>query len=115
MMKELICITCPRGCHLKVDENMNVSGNFCPRGAIYAKAELTHPVRTLTSTVVISSIEENRLPVKSDNPLPKELINKVMNEINKIKVKAPIKIGDIIIKNVCNCGVNIIATKNILK
>ena len=47
-MKELICITCPRGCHLQVDENLNVTGNMCPRGAIYAKAELTHPVRMVS-------------------------------------------------------------------
>ena len=38
-MKELICITCPRGCHLQVDDNLNVTGNMCPRGAAYAKAE----------------------------------------------------------------------------
>lgn len=115
MIKELICITCPRGCHLKVDENLNVTGNTCPRGALYAKAELTHPVRTLTSTVVISSEEENRLPVKSNNPLPKELIFKAMEEIDKVVVKAPIKIGDVVIKNVLNSGVDIVATKNILK
>lgn len=115
MIKELICITCPRGCHLKVDESLNVTGNFCPRGAIYAKAELTHPTRTLTSTVASSSLEENRLPVKSISPLPKELIFKAMEEINKVNVKAPIKIGDIVIKNVCNSGVDIVATKNILK
>ena len=114
-MKELICITCPRGCHLKVDDDLNVTGNFCPRGAMYAKAELTHPVRTLTSTVKISSILEDRLPVKSERPLPKELIFKAMEEIDKIKVNAPICIGDIIIKNILNTDINIIATKDILK
>lgn len=115
MIKELICINCPRGCHLKVDENLNVTGNTCPRGETYAKAELTHPTRTLTSTVAISSLEETRLPVKTNSPLPKELIFKAMDEINKIKVNAPIKIGDIIIKNILNSGVDIVATKNILK
>jgi len=115
MIKELICITCPRGCRLQVDENLNVSGNFCIRGEIYAKAELTHPERTLTSTVKISSLEETRLPVKSNKPLPKELIFKAMDEINTLIVNAPIEIGDIIIKNVCNSGVDIVATKNILK
>lgn len=112
-MTELICITCPRGCHLKVDENLNVTGNMCPRGAIYAKAELTHPVRMVTSTVYISSLESSRVPVKTKDPIPKELIFKVMEEIDKTKVKAPIKIGDVVIKNILGTGVDVVATKNI--
>ena len=54
-MKELICIVCPNGCHLKVDEEngYNVTGNKCERGAEYGKAELLHPVRVVTSTVRI--------------------------------------------------------------
>ena len=114
-MKELICIVCPRGCHLSVDDELNVTGNFCPRGAIYAKNELTHPTRTLTTTVRIISKEEVALPVKSDNPLPKEKIFDAMELINKTCVKAPIKIGDIIIKNIFGLDVNIVATKDILR
>lgn len=114
-MKELICITCPRGCHLVVDDALNVSGNNCPRGAIYAKAELTHPVRMVTSTVKIDSEIESRLPVKTKEPIAKELIFKVMDEINKVEVKAPIKIGDVVIKNVLGSGVDVIATKDIRK
>ena len=114
-MKELICIVCPRGCHLVVDENLNVSGNNCPRGAIYAKNELTHPTRTLTSTVRIISKEEVALPVKSDNPLPKEKIFDAMKLINKTCVKAPIKIGDVIIEKIFGLDVNIVATKDILR
>lgn len=114
-MKELICIVCPRGCHLVVDENLNVSGNNCPRGAIYAKNELTHPTRTLTSTVRIISKEEVALPVKSDNPLPKEKIFDAMELINKTCVKAPIRIGDVIIEKIFGLDVNIVATKDILR
>ena len=112
-MTELICITCPRGCHLSVDENLNVTGNSCPRGALYAKAELTHPVRMVTSSVNITSKIESRLPVKTKEPIPKELIFKVMDEIYKVSVKAPIKIGDVIIKDVLGTGVDIVACKNI--
>ncbi len=52
-MKELICIVCPKGCHLRVDEDNGyaVTGNGCPRGAEYGKIELTHPTRVVTSTV----------------------------------------------------------------
>ena len=112
-MKELICITCPRGCHLQVDDDLNVTGNMCPRGAMYAKAELTHPVRMVTSSVTINSKTQSRLPVKTKDPIPKELIFKVMEEITKVVVDAPVKIGDVIIKDVLGCGVDIVATKNI--
>ncbi len=114
-MKELICIICPRGCHLKVDDNKNVTGNFCPRGAKYAIEELTHPTRTLTSTVKIDSLNYDRLPVKTDKPLPKELIFKAMDEINKFIAHPPVHIGDILIHSVANTESNIVATKDILK
>ena len=112
-MKELICITCPRGCRLSVDDDLNVTGNFCPRGAAYAKAELTHPVRMVTSSVNVISETEYRLPVKTKEPIPKELIFKVMEEISNTIVHAPIYIGDVVIKDVLGTGVDIIATKNI--
>ena len=112
-MKELICITCPRGCHLSVDDNLNVTGNMCPRGAMYAKAELTHPTRMVTSSVTVISKTASRLPVKTKEPIPKELIFNVMEEISKVVVHAPIKIGDVVIKDVLGCGVDIVATKNI--
>lgn len=112
-MKELICIICPRGCRLEVDDNLNVTGNSCPRGVIYAKNELTHPTRTLTSTVRIISKEEALLPVKSKDPLPKEKIFAAMEIINRTCVKAPIKIGDVIIKDILNLGVDIVASKDI--
>ena len=114
-MKEFICIVCPRGCHLKVDDDMNVTGNTCPRGKIYALNEITNPTRMITSTVAIDSEELNRVPVMTSSPIPKGKIFDVMGEINKVRVKAPIKIGDIIIKNVLGLDSDIIATRNILK
>ena len=114
-MRELICINCPRGCRLKVDDDFNVTGNFCPRGAVYAKNELTHPVRTLTSTVKVQSTLERRLPVKSSEPLPKEKVFDAVKELDKVEVKVPVHIGDVVIKDVAGTGVSIVATKNIEK
>ena len=112
-MTELICITCPRGCRLSVDENLNVTGNNCPRGAIYAKAELTHPVRMVTATVKLVSETEMRLPVKTSKAIDKALMFKVVEELDKVEVKAPVHIGDVVIKNIFGTGVDILATKNI--
>ncbi len=112
-MKELICITCPRGCHLKIDEDLNVTGNSCPRGEAYAQSEMTHPVRMVTSTVKVENASVDRVSVKTENAIPKELIFDVMKEINRVTLHAPIHRGDVAIENVCNTHVNIIVTKDV--
>lgn len=114
-MKELTCIVCPRGCHLVIDDNLNVSGNFCKRGENYAKNEITRPMRNISSTVIIKSNIINRLPVKTSANIPKDKIFEVMKEINKVIVSAPINVGDIVIKNVLNLGVDIVSCRTILE
>lgn len=122
MKKELTCIICPMGCHLEADcatafdgslEIRSVSGNTCPRGEKYARAELTHPERTVTSTVVLKNGRYRRLPVITSGPIPKERIFDVMKEIHQVSVCAPIKIHDIIIENVCGLGVDLVASRSI--
>lgn len=112
-MMELTCIICPRGCQLQIDCDGNVSGNMCKRGVAYAISEVTNPTRTLTTTVKIINSEINRLPVKTSKPIPKSYIFKVMGEINKKEVIAPIKINDIIIKNILVLDVDIVATRSL--
>ncbi|MBR4193667.1 MAG: DUF1667 domain-containing protein [Oscillospiraceae bacterium] len=112
-MKELICITCPKGCHLKVDEeSFAVTGNSCPRGAVYGENELRNPVRVVTSTVIAEG-PARRLPVKTDRPIPKGRIFEVMDEIAKLRVKPPVAVGDILIPNVAGTDGNVVATKNL--
>lgn len=112
-MKEFTCIICPRGCHLQVDDNMNVTGNFCPRGKEYAVSELTNPVRTITSSVRVNNREDLLVSVKTSEPIPKGKIFDVMKEIDKISVSAPTRIGDIAKKDILGLGVDILITKNI--
>ena len=110
-MKELICITCPKGCHLKVDEEtFAVTGNSCPRGAVYGANELRNPVRVVTSTVIAEG-PSRRLPVKTDRPVPKEKMFEVMAEIAGIRVKPPVAVGQILIPNVAGTDGNVVATK----
>ncbi|MCQ2742795.1 MAG: DUF1667 domain-containing protein [Bacilli bacterium] len=113
MNKELICIVCPNGCRLTVDENLNVIGNKCPRGATYAKQELTNPTRVLTSTVKIESKELGVLPVKTANPIPKGKLFDAMKVVNSIKVKAPVELGQVIYKDICGTGVDLVACRTI--
>ena len=112
-MKELTCIICPRGCRLTIDDKMNVTGNFCPRGKEYAISELTNPVRTITSSIRVLNREDTLVSIKTSGPIPKEKIFDVMEEINKIGVNAPTNIGDIAKKDILGLGVDIIITKNI--
>lgn len=114
-MKNLICIVCPRGCHLQIDENNNVTGNFCNRGKVYAVTEVTSPTRMITSTVKVLNGKLDRLPVKTSKPVPKDKLFLVMDLINNLNVTAPIKIGDVICENILDLDCNIIATRNIAK
>ncbi len=114
MEKTMICILCPVGCHLEVDTDLNVEGNRCPRGIEYAKKEMTNPTRTLTTTVAIKSATHRRLSVKSAHPLPKEKLFACMAIINNVLITAPVHIGDIIVPNILDTGVDIVATNTIL-
>lgn len=113
-MTKIICITCPKGCHLSVDEENGyaVTGNACPRGAEYGKNELLHPVRVVTSTVRIENAAVSRLPVKTDRPLPKEKMFDCMALLNGITARAPITVGQVLAENILDTNVNIVATKS---
>ena len=114
MEKELICICCPKGCHLKVNINENkVIGNGCRRGEEYGINEVTNPVRVVTTTVKVKNGTIPVVPVKTKEPIPKGLNFKCMHEINKTVVTAPVKLGDVIIKNVLGTGVDIVACRNV--
>ena len=115
---EMPCITCPMSCHLQVTMNekgdiISVSGNTCRRGETYAKAELTNPVRMLTSTVQITGGKQKRLPVMTKEAIPKALLMDAMKQIHATKVCAPVKENDIIIENVCNTGIDVVASRSI--
>jgi CxxC motif-containing protein len=115
--KELTCIGCPMGCQITVElekgEVISVTGNTCAIGDKYARNEVTHPERTVTSTVVVDGGDKHRVSVKTAGNIPKDKIFECMNAINAVRVKAPVKIGDVVIKDVVGTGVNVIATKDV--
>lgn len=114
-MKELICIVCPKGCRLTVDEARGyaVTGNSCPRGAEYGKTELTHPTRVVTSTVRCTGGAHPRCPVKTDRPIPKELIFDAMAVLDTVELHAPVRAGDVVVADVCGTGASFIATRSL--
>ena len=114
MKRNLTCIVCPRGCQMVVtlDEGkvIGVEGNFCKRGATYANDECTNPRRTVTSTV--RCLDGSIVSVKTESTIPKEKTFEVMAEINSAHPSGDLRIGDVVVRNVCNTGVNVVATSN---
>ena len=116
--KELTCVVCPAGCKITVtldDENKitDITGQTCVRGKNYAASEITNPVRTLTSTVIIeTSAGKKMLPVRSDKPIPKGKLLDSMKIVRGTGVKVPVKTGDVIIKDFIENGTNLIACKD---
>ena len=116
-MKELICIVCPNGCHLRVDEEKDylVTGNSCPKGAEYGKTELLHPMRIVTSTVRCLGGTHPCCSVKTNRPVPKEMILAVMKALEGVTLTAPVRMGEIVIQNICGTGADLVATRNMEK
>ena len=116
--RELICIQCPMGCPLKVTvdgDSVTVTGNTCPRGAVYGKKEVTNPTRTVTSTARVEGGEIPRVSVKTATDVPKGKIRDVMTEIRALLLKAPVRIGDVVLSNVAGTGADVVATKTVDK
>jgi len=114
MKKEMICILCPRGCRISVDtENYEVTGNACFRGAQFGPQELLNPERLITTTIKIKGGLYPRLPVRTKNAIPKSKIKECMEIINSISIEAPVKWKEVIIKNIANTGVNVIASRSL--
>ncbi len=115
MKKEIICTVCPRGCRINVEGEgekiLLIEGYGCKRGVTYATAEFTNPVRILTTLVAIDGADGELLPVRSQSPVPKDKIFECMEVIRKAKAVLPVKMHDVIISNICNTGVDIVATK----
>jgi len=117
--KEITCIICPIGCKILVKTDKKnckiVGGNRCKKGIDYAKNEATNPQRILTTSVAVENGGWPLVSVKTSQPVPKEKIFHILEEIKKMSVKAPIKNGDIIIKNILSTGADVVATKTVKK
>lgn len=117
--KEFVCIRCPLGCNISVElENgdiKNITGNTCPRGADYVTRELTDPRRIVTSLVRVKDGELPVVSVKTAADIPKDKIGDCIRALKAIVLAAPVRIGDVVVENVCGTGVDIVATANVVK
>ena len=115
--KELICIGCPLGCNLTVEMDggqvVSVNGNTCKRGDDYARKELTDPRRIVTSTVPVAGGNLPVVSVKTASDIPKEKIRECLCALKGVTLTAPVQLGDVIVENMADTGVDVIATKSI--
>ena len=117
--REVTCILCPVGCKITVEiesgEIAKIKNAGCKRGIDYAEQEIKSPVRDFFTTVRVKGGEIPVVSVRSSKPVPKHMLMRCASELAEIVVPAPVRIGDVIVKNIMNLGVDIIATKNVKK
>ncbi|MDD5347297.1 MAG: DUF1667 domain-containing protein [Candidatus Omnitrophica bacterium] len=115
MQKTITCIECPAGCTLAVDYEgcivQRVSGEKCPKGAEYAKNEIQNPQRILTTAVLCDGLEVKMLAVRTDKPIPKQKLFEAMEAVRTIRVNAPVKAGETIVKDLLGLGADLVATR----
>ncbi|WP_461867000.1 DUF1667 domain-containing protein [Thermococcus sp.] len=112
---EFLCIRCPKGCRLKViveEGRVTVDGYECLEGKKYGEEEVKNPKRIVTSTVRILNAKYPRLPVRTAEPVPKDKIPAVIDSLRNVVVKAPVKRGQVIVENIAETGVNVIAERD---
>ncbi len=117
MHEELVCIICPISCQLSVKYNKKriskVEGNQCKRGLEYAEKEIFHPERIVTTTVRITGTNVTLLPVRTDKGVPRDMTLNIVQEASKLTVAAPVKLGDILIRNILKTNTNLVATRSL--
>jgi len=124
----MICIVCPRGCHLTVasrlSENattLEVTGNTCPRGAVYALEEIKEARRTVTATCPALRVDTQkvpmyaprRVPVKTTAGIPRDRIHDLVQKLSSTQVKVPVNAGTVIIENWEDTGVSVVVTRTL--
>lgn len=118
-VKELICVNCPMGCHVEVEMDgktiHSISGYRCEKGKNYAEQEFTNPMRILTTTVKVHGGIYRVLPVITEKEIPLSQTKQIMEVLEKVEVNAPIHMNDVIVKDICGTGVDVIASRTMDK
>lgn len=116
--RSYLCIGCPLGCRLEVDESplgdiIEVRGFACRKGKEYAVQEHTDPRRLVTTTVAVDGARWPRLPVRTVDTVPKDLVREVCRALEAVRVDAPVQIGDVIVADVLGTGTDVVATRDL--
>ena len=113
--EELICITCPKGCSLSVlrdGETVLEAKGGCVRGFEYAKREIADPRRMVASTVRIKGALHPLLPVYTSAPIPKPRIRDLLDELRRLELQAPVRMGEVVLPDALGLGVDVLASRD---
>jgi len=116
---EVVCILCPVGCRILVEtkdgEVVRIDNAGCERGKDYSLQEIRSPVRDFFTTIRVANGKIPMLSVRSTEPIPKNMLMPCAAELARRIIRAPVKLGDVIVENIMNLGVDIVATKDVDK
>ena len=115
----MVCIVCPMGCAITVKAKgrqiTQLAGMRCAHGRRYARKEFLAPERMLTSTVRVKGGRTRMAPVRSSKPIAKGKILRCMDRLARLEVEAPVRAGQVVVKNILRSGADIVATRGVLR
>ena len=113
--KHFVCVVCPIGCEIDVvydgSKIISMEGNKCEKSVEFVSQELIEPMRILTTTVRIQRSRWPVIPVRTDKAVPKRLFPRIMKQLRRIKLQAPVNMLDVVVSDVLHTGANVIATR----
>ena len=113
--KHFVCVVCPIGCEIDVvhegSKIISMEGNKCEKSEEFVKQELIEPMRILTTTVRIQGSRWPVVPVRTDRAIPKRLFPRVMKQLRRIRLQAPVNMLDVVLRDILHTGANIMATR----
>jgi CxxC motif-containing protein len=117
--EKITCVGCPMGCLVTLTisdgEVVAIEGNRCKQGEKYVLEEYRNPVRILTTTLLTQGSAQPLLPVRTAKPIPKIKMMAGAKALAKIRVKPPIKIGEVVVAKPAGIEVDVVATADLLQ
>jgi CxxC motif-containing protein len=113
--RHFVCVVCPVGCEIDVvhegSKIISMEGNKCEKSEEFVIQELIEPMRILTTTICIEGSRWPVIPVRTDKAVPKRLFPRIMRQLRRVRLQAPVNMLDVVVKDVLRTGANIIATR----
>jgi len=116
--EKIVCIGCPLGCRttLRISDRgevIKVLGYKCNQGRQYILEEYRNPVRIFTTTVLTEKSSRSLLPVRTNRPILKSRLREATLTLVGVKAKPPVKVGRVILPDLLNSGVEVVATDDL--
>jgi len=88
-------------------------GARCRRGEAHARQEATDPRRTVTTTVAVEGSALPVVPVRTSAPVPRDLQAACVREISRLRLRAPLYRGQVVLVDLLGLGVDVVVTRSL--